>query len=202
MKADPKFASQPKSFWAAVRSLSQEIGYTVRGESQVKVPTINEIRRAFNDLGPKPDHIGDTENPTELANRLLAYYEHRAEILNKFVEPRLMDAKRAKSEFNLLKKKLKPSCPIPLNKQKGKKKAPAYFTGIINMLIEAHSNGLPCDYDPRELTTVTRDGAPLRTLARRVDGAFPSAVNPVGNMGSQRILLHNDIREPRCRWRV
>lgn len=78
-----------------------------------------------------------------------------------------------------MKKKLKPSCPIPLNKQKGKKRAPAYFTGIVNMLIEAHSNGLPCDYDPRELTTVTRDGIPLRTLARRVDGAFPGTVNPV-----------------------
>jgi len=47
------------------------------------------------------------------------------------------------------------------------------------MLVEANAKGVPCDYDPRELTTVTRDGAPLRTLARRVDGAFPSAVNPV-----------------------
>jgi hypothetical protein len=27
--------------------------------------------------------------------------------------------------------------------------------------------------------TVTRDGIPLRTLARRVDGAFPSTVNPI-----------------------
>ena len=26
---------------------------------------------------------------------------------------------------------------------------------------------------------MTRDGAPLRTLARRIDGAFPSTVNPV-----------------------
>src|ERR1019366_5521278 len=26
---------------------------------------------------------------------------------------------------------------------------------------------------------VTREGAPLRTLARRVDGAFPSTVNPI-----------------------
>jgi hypothetical protein len=30
-----------------------------------------------------------------------------------------------------------------------------------------------------ELTSVTVDGAPLRTLARWVDGAFPSAVNPI-----------------------
>ena len=47
MKADPKFAALPKSFWAVVRSVSQEVGYTVRGEDQVKVPTIGEIRKAF-----------------------------------------------------------------------------------------------------------------------------------------------------------
>lgn len=179
MKPDLKFATLPKSFWAAVRSVSQEVGYTIRGKSQVKIPTIGEIRRSFESLSLNPDRIGDVGTPTDLANILLAYYEHRANILNNFVEPRLMDVNRAKSEFDAIKKKLKPSCSIPLNKQKGKKKAPAYFTGIINMLIEAHSKGLPCDFDPRELTTVTRDGIPLRTLARRVDGAFPSTINPV-----------------------
>jgi len=66
-----------------------------------------------------------------------------------------------------------------MNKQKGNKKAEAFLTGIINMLIEKNAGGETCDYDPRELTTITRDGAPLRTLARRVDGAFPSAINPV-----------------------
>lgn len=179
MKADPKFATLPKSFWAAVRSISQEVGYTIRGKGQVKIPTVDEIRQSFKSLHLNPDRIGDAKNPTELTNMLLAYYDHRANVLNSFVEPRLMTVKRAKSEFDALKKKLNPSCPIPLNKQKGSKKAPAYFTGIINMLIEAHSKGFPCEYDPRELTTVTRGGVPLRTFARRIDGAFPSTVNPV-----------------------
>jgi hypothetical protein len=66
-----------------------------------------------------------------------------------------------------------------MNKQKGDKKAPAFLTALVNMLIEHHSKGADCDYDPRALTTVTKDGVPLRTLARRVDGAFPNAVNPV-----------------------
>jgi len=47
------------------------------------------------------------------------------------------------------------------------------------MLIEANAEGLPCNYDPRELTSVTLNGAPLRTLARRVDGAFPKIINPI-----------------------
>ena len=90
-----------------------------------------------------------------------------------------MDASEAKRQFRRLKTSLKPSCPLPMNKQKGSKKAEAYFTCIINMLIEANAKGFGCDYDPRRLTTFTRDGIPLRTLARRVDGAFPGAVNPV-----------------------
>ena len=47
------------------------------------------------------------------------------------------------------------------------------------MLIEAAANGQECDYDPRALTTVMRDGVPLRTFARRMDGAFPSVLNPL-----------------------
>jgi len=47
------------------------------------------------------------------------------------------------------------------------------------MLIDDHIGELPCDYDPRELPTFTRGGTLLRTLARRVDGAFPSTVNPI-----------------------
>src|SRR5205814_3221705 len=52
-------------------------------------------------------------------------------------------------------------------------------TGIVNMLVEANLKGLPCDCDPRELITVTSDRLRVRTMARRVDGAFPSAINPL-----------------------
>ena len=38
---------------------------------------------------------------------------------------------------------------------------------------------MPCDLDPRQLSSVTKDGFPVRTLARRVDGAFPSVIDPV-----------------------
>ncbi len=34
-------------------------------------------------------------------------------------------------------------------------------------------------FDPRRLTTMTDGAMPLRTLSRRVDGAFPAAVNPI-----------------------
>jgi len=50
-----------------------------------------------------------------------------------------------------------------MNKQKNEKKAHAYFTCIINMIIESIIEERKCDYDPRELTSVTVDGFPLRT---------------------------------------
>ena len=51
MKPNPEFVKLPKSFWAAVKSVSQQCGYTVRGEGQVKVPTSDEIVAAFDALG-------------------------------------------------------------------------------------------------------------------------------------------------------
>lgn len=180
MKADPRFQNLPKSFWAIVRSLCQTIGYTERGKGQIKVPTFEECASAYDRLRLNKSHLFKKERkPTNTAKMLIEYFKYRAGILNEFVEPRLMDAERARNEFEKLRDRLRPTCPIPMNKQKGGKKVPAYLTAIVNMLIDHVSGGMECNYDPQELTTITRDGAPLRTLARRVDGAFPSPINPI-----------------------
>lgn len=180
MKPNQKFRNKPKEFWANVRTISQQIGYTMRGEGQVKIPTINEIKTAYKFLGLNLHRIIDDKNIlTEFGNGLLEYFKYRADVLNTFVKPRLMNPDRARSEFKNLYKILSPKCPIPMNKQKDDKRAEAYFTAIINMLIEANCEDFKCDFDPRVLTTVTRDGLPLRTLSRRIDGAFPSIVNPI-----------------------
>ncbi len=180
MLPDPRFQQQPMEFWANVRTIGQQVGYTVRGKGIIRVPTMDDIQVSFKAIGLGVEHLVAPDGTlTQTGQRLLGYFEYRADVLNKFVEPRLMNGDQARSEFERLKTALNPSCPIPMNKQKGDKKAPAYFTAIINMLLEANAAGIPCDYDPRKLTTVTRNGAPLRTLARRVDGAFPDTVNPV-----------------------
>ena len=180
MKPDPRFQKQPKHFWANVRTISQQLGYTVRGKGIIKVPSMADIRGALERLNLKARHLLDcADHPSELGATLLGYYLFRADVLNNYAEPRLMDVDRARKVFRRLRKQTKPTCPMPMNKQKGSKKAEAYFTCIINMLLQANAEGYPCDYDPRELTTITRDDAPLRTLARRIDGAFPRAINPL-----------------------
>jgi len=137
------------------------------------------MRNALAALGLNARSVGTDARHTALGASLRAYFLHRAKVLQNFVEPHLMDAAEAKKLFIKTRAQFNPSCPLPMNKQKGKKKAPAFLTGMVNMLIEKNSGAMTCDYNPLELTTVTHAGAPLRTLARRVDGAFPSPVNPI-----------------------
>ena len=181
MKPDSRFVSQPKRFWACVRSISEETGYTNRGAGTIKVPNASEIQKAFEALGLNHSEIIGANELTGFGDEADAGYlaRYRADVLNNFVEPRLMDKNAAKREFQKICSARKHRCKIPMNKQKGDKKKIAFLTAITNMLIEENIGDLPCDYDPRTLTTVTIGGVPIRTMARRVDGAFPSAINPI-----------------------
>ncbi|SNR23318.1 DUF7687 domain-containing protein [Paracoccus sediminis] len=181
MRPDERFLNKPKSFWACVRSISQTGGYTQRGGSKsVKVHDLASMREAFKALELRDEVLRQANGkPTSLAAELMEYFQYRADVLNNHVRVKLMDVDEARQVFSALNAKLRPSRAVPMNKQKGEKKSEAYLTGMVNMLIEAHAEGLPCNYDPRSLTTITENGVPIRTLARRVDGAFPTTVNPV-----------------------
>ncbi|MGD0390115.1 MAG: hypothetical protein ABSC42_14300 [Tepidisphaeraceae bacterium] len=180
MIADKRFLNQPKDFWAHIRSISEGFGYTERGQGTVKVPSISDIVEVLGALGLRTDHLAVNGKATRFSEFLVAYFEHRATVLNDFVRRRLMDAAKAKKVFDALHRKHRPDArDIPMNKQSGDKKTPNYLQGIINILIRANCAGLKCNLTPRSLTTVTRDGKPLRTLARWIDGAFPDTVNPI-----------------------
>lgn len=125
------------------------------------------------------NHLVTGGQPTDFAKTLMAYFVFRADVLNNTVQHQLMDKHQAKAMYERLLGLQEYKLAATMNKQKGEKKQVAYLTAMVNMLIEANSDGIAYDHDPRQLATVTRDGMPLRTLARRVDGAFPTAVNPV-----------------------
>lgn len=153
MRADERFLNESKAFWANVRTISQALGYTVRGSRSVRVHSLDEMRDAMRKRGLGADHLVRNGRATPLGNKLREYFEHRAEVLNGYVEPRLMDVEEARELFEGVRREHRGSCPIPKNKQKREKAAPAYLTGIVNMLVERYSEGLPVDYDPKELTT-------------------------------------------------
>jgi len=180
MIPNSQYLNLSKDFWANVRTIGQYIGYTERKTKKIKIPSIKEIISTYQQLNFNYSHIINKRNEiTSLGMTLLSYFNYRAETLNDYVESKLMDVKRASKEFNKIYNQFKPKCPIPMNKQKGKKRSPAYLTGIVNMIIEKYSQGFSCDFDPKKLTTITRNRQPLRTLSRRIDGAFPDSINPI-----------------------
>lgn len=181
MQPNPRFLYQPMTFWAAVRSVSQKVGYTERGRSgQIRVPSVQEIRSAYSDLGLETTYLFDSAGVyTEIGKLLFGYFTYRADVLNQMVSVLLMDADEAKERLAALISSSRSRRALVMNKQTGAKAGPSPLTNTVNLLIEVALQGESCDYDPRQLTTFTRRGVPVRTLARRVDGAYPSTVNPI-----------------------
>lgn len=181
MKPQQPFLQQSKRFWANVRFISEKVGYTAKGTGLVKVPTLAEIKAALLDTGLTTEHliVPNESDLTPIGATLMDYFAYRGNILNTYVELRLMDVDRAKEVFEQIHTNWPTTRKIPMNKQKEEKANYAYFTAIINMLIEQHLAGLPCNFDPQQLISVVRDHAPLRTFSRRLDGAFPSVINPL-----------------------
>lgn len=175
----PDYASLPMEFWADVRTISQGVGYTVRGENRIRVPTATQVADFYGRLNLDSRHLVSSGLWTSAGRLLFDYFRYRAEILEQSVRPLLMDAGQARTLYEEQRLKLRPSREPPMNKQRGDKRQVAYLTALVNMSIEAAIQGHPCDYEPRSLTLVTQHDRPLRTLARRVDGAFPSVVNPI-----------------------
>lgn len=183
MTANKKFQNLDLEFWANIKLLNQRLGYTIRKtknnpDGGFVVPTIEDIQRVFADEGLSTERLIKNEKLTSFGKMVLEYMTFRGDVLTHEVEPNLMNKDQAKALFHEMKKEYKPKCPLPINKQKGNKKDFSYLTGLVNMIIEKNKGDLECDYSPKELTAITIDGFPVRTLSRRVDGAFPSVIDP------------------------
>ena len=180
MKPNSVFLNLPKNFWGSVRLISQEVGYTEKSTGQIKIPSSSDIAPKLEILNIDFSRLQEQQTSQGDFGKLLQdYFYYRADVINTFVKSHLMNVSEAKKLFNQNYKKLKPTCPIPMNKQKGAMKQPAFLTCLANMLIEANAGGLPCNYDPHQLTVATKNGLPVRTMSRRVDGSFPNSINPI-----------------------
>lgn len=172
----------PKHLWADIKLISQQVGYTERGEGRIRIPTVKQIAAAYGEDGLRTDHLFNGKGePTADGQLVLEYFSYRANVLDAEVQHNLMDADQAKALFEEVRARVDPQgkIPLPMNKQKGEKKSFNYLTGLVILLISEALGDEECNFDPRTLTTITHDGMPLRTLSRRVDGAFPSPVNPI-----------------------
>lgn len=183
MQPNNRYKDLDLEFWANIKLLNQKLGYAERRTKDNPnpgfiIPTKDQIIDTFTLEKLNVSKLVQNNTLTPLGELILEYMHFRGEILTKQVEPNLMNKDEARELFNHKMSELNPKCPLPLNKQKGEKKDYAFLTGLVNMLIEANKGTFDCDYDPRELTAITINNFPVRTLSRRVDGAFPNIKDP------------------------
>lgn len=200
MKADERFTGLDLQFWAHVRLITGTLGESKRGSGRVDAYSWDDMAVALKKLGRSPDALGSAEAPSKLATLLQAYFAYRATVLNDEVRVNLMGVDQAARlygeileevgahshlEFFADGKKVYEEylvddavVRIPMNKQTGEKRTPAYLTGIVNLLVTKHL-GMEWDSDPQTLPVIDHDGQLAAVMSRRMDGSVPSTVNPV-----------------------
>lgn len=181
MQAFDRFRDMDASFWAFVKYVSENLGYTQRGEGLVKKYPIGTIRALCEERG-----INASEKTIDFAAQ---YSKMRADLLNRFAKSMLMDAETAGKEFRKWERLHRTEnycCKLPLNKQKGAMKQIAFFTAIINIIAEktireitGDNHSLGFDDDPRGLAYIwDAGGRIIGASSRRFDGAYPSIRSP------------------------
>lgn len=179
MKAFDEFKNKPTNFWASVKFVSEQLGYSSSGT--INQYSENEIESLF-----KKRHL---YHYARLITELKQYTDMRADLLNGFVKENLMTGEEAKEVFENIYPIYESGnfkCDLPLNKQKGDMKQIAYFTAIINILAEktireiaGNVDEIGFDDDPRGLSYFyDAEHGIIGASSRRFDGAYPSINNP------------------------
>lgn len=181
MWAFEEFKNRGTEFWAFVKFISENLGYTSRGSNRVKSYTVDQITNLC---------LKTRTNVNEnLINDAAHYCQMRADLLNNYVQHNLMSGDEAHDVFEPFHKMHHLEsyyCKLPLNKQKGAMRQIAYYTALVNILTEktireeTGSKDRGFDDDPMGLTYVwDEDRNIIGASSRRFDGAFPTIQNPL-----------------------
>ncbi len=178
MKPVTTFQDQPRHFWAHVKLLSEGRGYSVEGK--LKRYTPHDLKQFLSTYGLSTNHLDVLLSAGATYGELITtYIDYRANILETFVATHLMNREQAKLEFERIISSFTGTLPLSYNKQSGEKKHPAYLTSIINLLTEKTLGSPEFNHNPQGLIVVTDAVKPLRVFSRRMDGAYPSIINPL-----------------------
>jgi hypothetical protein len=170
MRADRRFVEKSAQFWAHAKFISKRVGYSKRMSGQLRTHSIGEAKAALKERRLVADN--------NLLVEVMAYLNWRAETLNNRVAPLFMNREEAATEFAKVYKKTKPTKPLPMNKQKGEKRHPAYLASMVAMIAESVVGPSGFIDDARKLSILTSDHKLEEIFSRRFDGALPDTENP------------------------
>lgn len=179
MKPNPRYHRKPGRFWAHVKYLSEQIGYSERKKRgappALKRYTVSDAERLLREACHEDSRI---DVDTDLVPEVIQYMNFRTETITNSVEPVLMTRDEARESYHALREEHKPTLPAAMNKQKGEKRHEAYLAGMVQIVAETIFGPDRFVRDAQTLSTIWQDGELKHTFSRRFDGAFPDVRNP------------------------
>lgn len=178
MLPSSRFLGLPVSFWSYVRSISEWVGYSKAG-AVLKYDQKQAIFKLKNN-GIDTEELETSGSGNHLLQVLEEYFAFRADLLTTKVRSNLMNGAEAKELFDSYRSQhplLK--APLPMNKQKLEMSHVNYLTGLVNIVTEASLGGYHFNGSPGTLAVMLKDKKPVTTMSRRLDGAYPTTVNPI-----------------------
>jgi hypothetical protein len=178
MKPNPSFQSKPQRFWANVKLISEQVGYSIRtrggAPKTLRKYTIEDVKLVYAQEGLDSAFVTKED---AFFGEVLAYLNYRADILNTYVQPLFMNREEARQAYEALVQATGSSRIATMNKQKGDKRHPAYLASMVTLIAEKVV-GVGFIDDARRLAVISSFGIVEHTFSRRFDGAFPDVVNP------------------------
>lgn len=180
MKPDLRFLNKPIRFWANVKLVSEQVGYSVRvkkGQAQtLRKYHLDDIAGVYRSEGLDP-HF--TAREKAFFDEVLSYLNYRAGVIQDSVRPLLMDRAEAAAAYGELVRSTGSQRPPSMNKQKGEKRHPSYLASMVTLIAESVLGAEGFIDDARRLSVISRDGIAEVAFSRRFDGAMPTVANPV-----------------------
>jgi hypothetical protein len=185
MKINQHFKNKDDRFWSLVKLVSESTGYSERikhkgDEPKMKRYDAKDIEKSLSDNGINNTYCFNTNgSSTNECKEVLDYLNFRAELIETDIKNQLLDRDGARVEYlELLKKFPKSKLKIQMNKQKGDKRHPSYLVNMVNIIAESVLGANSFDDDPMRLGLIFDKKGLIKTLCRRMDGAYPSTLNP------------------------
>lgn len=179
MKPNPIFKSKPHRFWANVKLVSEQIGYSIRTRGDapkvLRKYTLEDVKAVYAQEGLDGKFI---DKEAAFFADVVAYLNYRADTLNTYVQPLFMNREEARQAHDAMVLTTGSTRIATMNKQKGDKKHPAYLASMVSLIAEKVVGSSGFVDDARRLAVITAQGIVEHAFSRRFDGAVPNLVNP------------------------
>lgn len=179
MKPNPLFLHKPQRFWANVKLISEQSGYSIRvrggAQKTLRKYTLEDVQKVYTQEGLDDKFVA---KEAAFFSDVLAYLNYRADILNTSVQPLFMNREEAKQAHDALVLSTGSTRIATMNKQKGDKRHPAYLASMVSLIAEKVVGAAGFVDDARRLAVITSQGIVEHAFSRRFDGAVPNLVNP------------------------